>query len=403
LNDERLRSSEIGRLRREAAELAAAQQQKQSISEALSTSEGDLFGEAAINENILSPEEGLFFKSPKTFLGADLRGSQRETFTEIVTRMIAHVKATTESWSGIELDKVVMGKPVNFHGTRGEDGNAQATGILERAAVACGFDAVEFLYEPVAAALDFERSVSEEKLVLVIDLGGGTTDCSIVSVGPSQRKKLDRTESILGNSGDRIGGNDLDIKLAFRQIMKDFGRNAHTGSGLPVPATLFWDAVSTNDLPAQQRFNGSGREIESLLKSVDQPELFHRLLVAHQKKLSHQIVRSAEFAKIHLSDHEVTNISMSYIENDFIIQISREQFKNSIEHELEKFRKIINDCKKQAGCETDVVYVTGGTAKSPIVRSFIESTCPGQPVVVGDAFGSVASGLTTWANRIYGK
>lgn len=402
LTDVQLRSMELGRMRREAAVSDATRHQGQSLSEAISTSEGDMFGHAAIEEHILSPEDGFFFKSPKTFLGAELRDEQLEMFTEIVTRMIAHVKALAEKWSGDAFRQVVMGRPVNFHGTRGEEGNAQATAILTRAAVACGFDTVEFFYEPVAAAIDYERSLSVDKLVLVVDLGGGTADFSMVLVGPSVRHKLDRATSVLGYCGDRIGGNDLDIKLAFMEIMNEFGRQARHRDGLPVPATLFWDAVSTNNIPSQARFRRSGRQIEALLASVDQPEKFRRLEIVHEKRLSHRIVQSAELAKIHLSDHDNSVVPMGYVEDEFSIQISRTQFANVIERELQRFRRLIDECKMQAGCEPDVIYVTGGTAKSPVVRAFIEETCPGVPIIIGDLFGSVASGLATWANRIYG-
>lgn len=402
LSEERLRAMILGRLRREAAKSAAVRHQEQSLSEALSTSEGDLFGKAAIRKHILSPEEGFFFKSPKTFLGADLGASQLESFSEITTRMIARVKALAEGWGGSELSRAVIGRPVNFHGTLGEEGNSQAISILERAAIACGFDSVEFLYEPVAAALDYERNLSEDKIVLVVDLGGGTTDCSIVSVGPGSRDKLDRTMSILGYCGERIGGGDLDIKLAFRELMKEFGRDAHLSDGRPVPVTLFWDAVSINNIPAQSRFRRSGRQIQALMALVDQHERFRRLAIVHERNLSYRIVRSAELTKIHLSDHEIANVPMRYIEDRFIIQVSRSQFANAIEDELQKFRELIDECKSQASCEPDVVYVTGGTARSPIVRGFIEHACPGVPIVVGDLFGSVVSGLTTWSNRIYG-
>jgi len=402
LSEERLRSMELGRLRREAAESAAARSHGQSLSEALSMSEGDLFGQAAFRKYLLSPEDGFFFKSPKTFLGSKLGADQLDSFSEITTRMIARVKSLAETWSGSELRKVVIGRPVNFHGTLGEAGNAQALSILERAAVACGFDSVEFLHEPVAAALDYERSLAEDRIVLVVDLGGGTADCSMVSVGPGFRDKLDRSGSILGYSGDRIGGNDLDIKLAFRELMKEFGRTAHYGNGLPVPAILFLDAVSTNDLPAQARFRSAGRQIQTLLASVDQPGKLGRLATVHRRNLSHRVVRSAEFAKIQLSDHEAVDVPMDYIEDNFTLRVSRSQFAEAIGSELQKFRGLIDECRSQAGRDPDVVYVTGGTARSPVVRGLIERSCPGLPIVVGDLFGSVASGLATWSNRIHG-
>jgi hypothetical protein len=87
---------------------------------------------------------------------------------------------------------------INFQGLGGDDANAQAQGILERAAKRAGFRDVVFQFEPVAAGLDFEATLSEEKRVLVVDIGGGTTDCSLLLMGPQWREKADRQQSLLG-------------------------------------------------------------------------------------------------------------------------------------------------------------------------------------------------------------
>jgi len=104
-------------------------------------------------------------------------------------------------------------------------------------------------------------------LALVLDAGGGTTDCSMVKVGPSYKGKSVRDESILGYAGTRIGGTDMDIKLAMRKIMPYFGKDSLRNSGLPIPSSVFWNAVSINDVNAQTNFfsEGIGREIEQLI------------------------------------------------------------------------------------------------------------------------------------------
>ena len=62
--------------------------------------------------------------------------------------------------------------------------DAQAQAALESAARQVGFDELQFQYEPIAAAFDHERSVTGEQVVLVADIGGGTSDFSVVRVGP---------------------------------------------------------------------------------------------------------------------------------------------------------------------------------------------------------------------------
>ncbi|MEN1443611.1 rod shape-determining protein, partial [Pseudomonas aeruginosa] len=117
----------------------------------------------------------------------------------------------------------------------GDEANTQAQGILERAAKRAGFKDVVFQYEPVAAGLDYEATLQEEKRVLVVDIGGGTTDCSLLLMGPQWRARLDREASLLGHSGCRIGGNDLDIALAFKNLMPLLGMGGETEKGIALP------------------------------------------------------------------------------------------------------------------------------------------------------------------------
>ncbi len=132
-------------------------------------------------------------------------------FEDTVCAMMLHIKLQAESQLPEQIDRAVIGRPINFRGLGGDDANARAQGILERAALRAGFRDVVFQFEPVAAGLDFEATLNEEKRVLVVDIGGGTTDCSLLLMGPQWRERADRQQSLLGHSGCRIGGNDLDI------------------------------------------------------------------------------------------------------------------------------------------------------------------------------------------------
>ncbi|BAN99761.1 hypothetical protein E05_49950 [Plautia stali symbiont] len=95
---------------------------------------------------------------------------------------------------------------------------------------------MEFQFEPVAAGLEFEATLQQETRVLVVDIGGGTTDCSILLMGPQWRNQSDRRASLLGHSGCRVGGNDLDIMLAFKTLMPLLGLGGNTLKGTALPA-----------------------------------------------------------------------------------------------------------------------------------------------------------------------
>ncbi|EAR55419.1 putative heat shock protein 70 family protein [Photobacterium sp. SKA34] len=179
---------------------------------------GDLqFGEAALNTYLSDPEEVYYVKSPKSFLGANgLRDAQISFFEDLVCAMMANIKHNAEQHLQSDITQTVIGRPINFQGTGGEAANIQAEKILSQAAKRAGFKDVSFQFEPVAAGLEFESTLTENKTVLVVDIGGGTTDCSLIEMGPKWINALDRTQSLLAHSGQRVGGNDLDIHLAFK-------------------------------------------------------------------------------------------------------------------------------------------------------------------------------------------
>lgn len=400
---EELENMERGAMRRELAERAKQQYEGQSISGALYADTKIVFGEEAIRKHIEDPDSGYFIKSPKTFLGADIRTQHIELFSEIVTRLLAHIKNKAEHQKKQEIESIVLGRPVNFHGTRGDDGNKQALNILERSSIAAGFKNVEFMMEPIAAALDYEKCLSKDRVVLVLDAGGGTTDCSVMKVGPSYEKMTNRDSSVLGYAGDRIGGMNLDMKLAIRKIMPFFGKDSLRNNGLPMPSSIYCNAVAINDVNLQKQFSSprTEREIKQFIAQSEEKNKINRLLTLQQGNLSYRLNRSAELAKIHLSDRDAINLPLKYIESNLYIPITRNDLKESIEQELNVFVSLMKEAQKQAGVSPDIIYVTGGTAKSPIVEEWIRSHFGNIDIVVGELFGSVTSGLTTWANKIY--
>ena len=169
------------------------------------------FGLSSLGHYIDDPEEVYFVKSPKSFLGASgLKPQQVALFEDLVCAMMLHIRQQAQNQLPEAIIQAVIGRPINFQGLGGDEANSQAQGILERAAKRAGFQDVVFQYEPVAAGLDYEATLQEEKRVLVVDIGGGTTDCSLLLMGPQWHHRADRESSLLGHSGCRVGGNDLE-------------------------------------------------------------------------------------------------------------------------------------------------------------------------------------------------
>ncbi|MEE3650287.1 MULTISPECIES: molecular chaperone [unclassified Brenneria] len=362
------------------------------------------FGRAALAHYIVDPEETWFVKSPKSFLGAvGLKPQQIALFEDLVCAMMLHIRRQAEQQLGQSITQAVIGRPINFQSIGGEEANQQAQGILDRAAQRAGFQQVMFQFEPVAAGLDFEATLSSETRVLVVDIGGGTTDCSMLLMGPDWRHQRERQQSLLGHSGCRVGGNDLDIMLAFRQLMPMLGMNGETEKGIPLPSLPWWNAVAINDIPAQKDFYSAACRtlIDEMIRDAQRPDAVRRLLSVWRQRLGYRLVQLAEESKITLSDAEQTNADLHFVEPGLTTIIDNSELNAAIAQPLLRIQQQIEQALKTSQTRPDVIYLTGGSARSPLLRQAIERQLPGIPIASGNDFGSVTAGLARWAEILF--
>ncbi|MCG7560567.1 molecular chaperone [Pseudoalteromonas sp. McH1-42] len=366
--------------------------------------QGVFVGQQAIEEYIAFPEEGYFVKSPKSFFGAvGLKPAQLAFFEDIATTMIMELKSRAERHLEQLLSQTVIGRPVNFQAIGGEDSNRQAIDILTTAAKRAGFKDVAFLYEPLAAGIDYESRLTQDQKVLVVDIGGGTSDCSFVQMGPGFRAKADRSDDFLAHTGKRIGGNDLDIALAFHTLMPVCGLGSQFTSGLPLPNPLFWQACKINDIQMQSDFYSAqmARELSGMLRDVCEPEKLERLLKIQRSKMTHQFVRQGELAKIALSDQNSHTAILDFLDSELSVDISAQTMAESVASCLEQAAVLAEQAIAEAGTRPDVIYLTGGSAQSPLLKLALQQRLGDIPMVNGDNFGSVTAGLTKWASQLY--
>ena len=362
------------------------------------------FGQAALDLYLEDPEEGYYIKSPKSFLGASgLVDSQINLFEDIVAAMMSNIKTLAEEKHQKEITQAVIGRPINFQGLKGEESNRQALNILTNAAKRVGFKSVEFQYEPVAAGFEYEASLQEETKVLVVDIGGGTTDCSMLLMGPKLKSSASREAHLLAHTGVRIGGNDFDIQLALKGIMPSLGMNGNLKTGKPMPVNSFNQAVSINNINEQTNFYSQAnyRFLDTLQRDAKEPEIFSRLLKVHQQKLSHRLVNGAEQAKIGLTQEESQQIILHDLADNLEVEVNRSLMLASSTAQLKQIAQLMSECVVQANCKPDVIFVTGGSAKSPVLNQFLREQMPNTPLIVGDHFGSVTVGLARWAEKVF--
>ncbi len=353
---------------------------------------------------MVDPEDVWFVKSPKSFLGATgLKPQQIAFFEDLVCAMMLHIRQQGEAQTQQPIDQAVIGRPVNFQGLGSEDANQQAQGILLRAAKRAGFRDVEFQFEPVAAGLDFEATLEKETRVLVVDIGGGTTDCSMLLMGPQWRNLSDRRESLLGHSGCRVGGNDLDIMLAFKALMPLLGAGGNTQKGTALPALPWWNAVAVNDVPAQSDFYSAacGKLLRDLVRDAENPAAVAHLLKVWQQKLSYRLVRTAEESKIALSERPAFAASLDFVTSGLQAEISVATLQEAIGQPLEKILEQVHLALATSHIKPEVIYLTGGSARSPLLRAALQQALPDTPIAGGDDFASVTAGLARWAEVMF--
>jgi hypothetical chaperone protein len=362
------------------------------------------FGQAALNLYLDDPEEGYYIKSPKSFLGASgLVDSQIHLFEDIVAAMMSNIKTLAEQNQQKEITQTVIGRPINFQGLKGEESNRQALTILTNAAKRVGYKDVEFQYEPVAAGFEYEAGLQEETKVLVVDIGGGTTDCSMLLMGPKFKDDASRKQHLLAHTGVRIGGNDFDIQLALRGIMPSLGMNDTLKTGKPMPVSCFNQAVAINNINEQTDFYSQAnyRYLQTLQREATHPDIFSRLLMVHQQKLSHRLVNGAEQAKIGLTEFDDQSILLNDLADNLQVEVNRSLMLQASSAQLRQIALLMKECVVQANYQPDVIFVTGGTAKSPVLNQFLREQMPNIPIISGDHFGSVTVGLARWAEKVF--
>lgn len=395
-------------LRRDANQDALRRYKEQGVSSFNEKTE-IVVGSKAIEHHVLHPDDGIFSKSPKSFLASEISPIHLQSFQTIISRMLSCIKQAAEDHSQSSFDSVVLGRPVNYSPVATESGNLRAVDIMCRAANSAGFRHVEFEYEPVAAALDFERTLDREKLVLVIDIGGGTTDVTMMTLSPNLAGSANRKDHIHAATGSRVGGNDLDILFALYKICRHLGKESLDRNrriinrSSPVPLDIYWQATHVNNIQAIESFrsNSTGQLIAKYAE-VAQGELknqIERLKQLHSSDYTFRLNRSSELAKILLSSEEKVILPLKYLEPDFQIQLDREDLRDAINFSARQIREVVSECIRLAGSQPEVVYVTGGSAKSTTLMDLILTDDLKSKVLSGDHFGSVAQGLVIAAQN----
>ena len=293
------------------------------------------FGREAIT-HYLEGTEGRLMRSLKSLLGSPLLmettviNNQLVNFSDIITTYLAELRERATQHLGTAPTRVVMGRPVHFVDDDAAR-DAQAENSLRQAAESVGFTDISFQFEPIAAALDYERRLTRETTVLVADIGGGTSDFTVIRLNPARSQISDRTADILATTGIHIGGTDYDQRLNLEQVMPLLGYRHLGPQGREVPSRVFFD-LSTWHLINWLYQPRAMAQAQSLRSNYSDPLLHERLLRVLEQRLGHRMAYEVEQAKIRCSQGEPgTRIDLSELESGLAVELARHKIRvNSI-------------------------------------------------------------------------
>ncbi len=367
------------------------------------------FGREAVAEYV-SGADGRLMRSLKSVLGTGLIGDTTRVkarsygFLEILGIFIGELKRRAEGELGGPIDHVVCGRPVHFVD---EDPVADraAQDQLESAVRAQGFAHVEFQFEPIAAALDYERQVDGERLALIVDLGGGTSDFSLVRVSPERARRADRSEDILATAGVHIGGTDFDRLLSMSKVMPELGLGTMTRDGKRhLPVAPYYDLSTWHRI--NRLYNAQTlRDLRGTSREAQAPARVETMIELIEDRLGHQLVGAVEAAKIALSDNVETQFRFPVRDKVLAADIGIDDLEHALSHSVGRIEATIWETLKRAGVElegVDSLILTGGSTQVPAIARRLEALFPQAELVRTDVLGSVGLGLALDARRKFG-
>jgi hypothetical chaperone protein len=373
------------------------------------------FGRAAIAAYV-DGIDGRLMRSMKSILGSslieqttDVGGGRAVRYLDVVAGYLRHLRRVAEAAAGAPIERAVLGRPVFFvDDDAARDASAQAA--LATAARQAGFVEVEFQYEPIAAAFDFERGVDVEQVVLVADIGGGTSDFSVVRVGPRRAAAVDRRADILANHGVHIAGTDFDRRVELGRILPELGYGAFGPAAAgeaprEVPSAVYfdlatWHLINTVYNPLRVA------ELRRMRAFYAEPKHHQRLMTVLDARLGHELLARAEAAKIAVAAGGRTRIDLAPVEAGLDAVLDEAAMARALQADVGRIVAAARQTVAQAGLEAsaiDALYFTGGSTGLAWLTQRLAEAFPAARVVRGDRFASVATGLGLHARRRFGS
>lgn len=358
------------------------------------------FGCEAV-ELFFARKEGRFMRSLKRVLGTDLMkhgtsvNGRAMKFEDIIASFLQNLKDKAEAFTQEELRQVVMGRPVHFVDNDAvADKRAQQE--LQSIAQRVGFTHIEFQLEPIAAAFAHEERIQQEKLAMVVDLGGGTSDFTVIRLCKKYMTKTDRTSDILANTGVRIGGNDFDKNLSLAAVMPALGYGSSYGpKRLEVPIKPYHDLAEWSKVNLLYTVKLRS-QVQQILHEAHDKKRYNRLLKVLVQETGHSLLAATEETKIALTSEEEHVARFDFIEENLEVNIARKLFEEAIQEEVTNITNAAVECLQQATVlpgHINLLIFTGGSTEVPAVQRAFRALFPTAEIADENKLSSVGLGL----------
>jgi len=367
-------------LRREALRVVRRQWMEEQMRAPLSSTkllQNAIYGDDAL-EAYFEENEGNLVQSPKSMLGYNLHPRARQTITGIATHILEHIRLTASRQLEAPVRTATLGRPVQFRSSIGDAGNDQALEILHGAALAAGFDDVDFLEEPAAAAMHYHAESPEEHDAVVVDIGGGTTDIAHARVGGGRAPKIHRAWGI------PRGGTDIDLALSLGGYMPLFGRGLSR-----VPTHHYVEAAMVQDTTRQRDFR------QHNYRDVDAP-WDRRLQALQDTGNTARLYREVERCKIALSTEASHHSPLEFIERGLHVDVDAGRLQAAASGYLGELDTLLAQVRADIGHDPVAVFLTGGMSRAGYLQQAVAAAFPTATLVRGNPSFGVVHGLA-WA------
>ena len=361
-------------------------------------------GPAAIERYLQAEEQGRLIQSLKSHLSSpSLTGTEifgrRYKLEDLISRMLGDLRKHAAQQFEKPIRYAMVGRPVRFVGAETPEDDDFAVSRLREAFAAAGFERVDFELEPVAAACAYEATLDHDELILIGDFGGGTSDFSLLRVGPDVRRRGRTPQDLLGNSGVGLAGDAFDARIVRKLVSPALGSDAEARSLnklLPaVPAWIYANLERWHYLSFLRTNN-----VREILKSARiralEPEKIQALITLIDEDLGYQLHQAVQQVKFELSRSHSAEFRFRDGSMDLCIPVTRSDFELWIEGDLQAIEGAVDKLIKASGIdprEVDRVFLTGGSSFVPAVRRIFETRFGKDRIRGGNEFTSVAHGL----------